>query len=136
MTAKVDFFKEDVKLVVDNATQAGLTAVALRVEERAKVNITRNDQVDTGAMLNGVYAAWRGGGNYDQNAANALSRTAFGEIVNEAPLPAGDDPAALVAGAMEYTLWQELQKAFLYPALVEVAAEAPALIAAEAKAFF
>lgn len=135
MSAKVDFFKEDVLLRVDNGTQKGIIAIALRVEEQAKVNIVRNDQVDTGAMLNGIYAAWPGGSNYDQNAAQALGRTAVGEIVGEAPLPPGDDPAALVAGAMEYTIWQELTRSFLYDALVDVSAEAPAILAAEAKAF-
>jgi hypothetical protein len=107
-SSKVDFFKETIRIRADVYGQAALTAIALRITERAKVNIVQNDQVDTGAMLNGIYAAWPGGASVGG--------------IDPAPLP-GDGPRALVAGAMEYTIWQEYENAFLYPAFVATAQE-------------
>lgn len=133
---EVDFFKERVLLRATAATQEGLIALALRVEERAKIKIVQNDQVDTGAMLNGIYAAWLGSSNYESAASVALSKTVTGEVVNEVAPPATDQPWALVAGAMEYTIWQEYQRPFLYPAFVATAKEAKQVIERVARPFF
>jgi hypothetical protein len=134
--AKVDFLKEDIRLRVDNATQESLIAIALRIEERAKIKIVQNDQVDTGAMLNGIYAAWPGSSNYGAAASAASARSKGGTVVNEAPQAATEGPSALVAGAMDYTIWQEYLRPFLYPAFVETAREAGGIIEATAKGFF
>lgn len=134
--AKVDFFKEDITLRADGFTQEALIALALRIEERAKVKIVQNDQVDTGAMLNGIYAAWPGGSNYSLAASQAGGRSSGGRVLNEAPQAPTDGPSALVAGAMDYTIWQEYLRPFLYPAFVETAREAAAVIQIKARGFF
>lgn len=134
--ATVDFFKEDIILRAGKVSEEALIAIALRIEERAKINIVNNDQVDTGAMLNGIYAAWRTGSGYSAAVSNAGARGSGGQVLEQAPLPGGSDPAALVAGAMDYTIWQEYLNPFLYPAFVQTAGETGRYVETIAKRYF
>ena len=135
-SAKVDFFKEDIILRADGFTQEALIELALRIEERAKANIVKNDQVDTSAMLNGIYAAWPGGSNYGQASSQAASQRPGGRVLSEAPGAPTEGPSALVAGAMDYTIWQEYTRPFLYPAFIATANETNSVVTAKAKSFF
>ena len=132
----VDFFKEDIRLRADNLSQEALISIALRIEERAKIKIVQNDQVDTGAMLNGIYAAWPGSSSYGAAASAAAARSAGGHVLSEAPQAAGEGPSALVAGAMAHTIWQEYIRPFMYPSFTETAREAGGIVEVKAKGFF
>jgi len=134
---KVDWYLEDVILQVEKATQRSLEAVAARIDGLTKINIVQNDQVDTGFMLNSVYFATRDGSTYAQTMEDGLhpwnpkkhdgvQGTAVGQKAPEAPLPPAYD--ALVCVGANYAIFQEQQQPFLYPALLQAAAEAEGII--------
>lgn len=123
--------KREVMLVVKNATAAGMNKLALRVESEAKQNITANDQVDTGFMRNTVYHVSRLSNSYPATDAPGVKtgrKSGQQRQVDKAPqatLPA--QYLALVACGAEYAIYQELQRSFLYLALVQVAGDAGAI---------
>ena len=123
--------KREVMLVVKNATAAGMDRLALRVESEAKQNIVANDQVDTGFMLNTVYHVSRLSNSYpatDAPGTKTGRKSGQQREVDKAPqatLPA--KYLALVAVGAEYAIYQELQRSFLYLALVQVAGDAGAI---------
>jgi len=57
MAAEVKWFGDEVKLVLQGATQEMVQKAATATEAQAKVNITINGQVDTGFMRSSVYTA-------------------------------------------------------------------------------
>lgn len=76
-----------------------LTDCALHVEAGAKVNITKNGQIDTGFMRASVQTS----------APN--EKTGSGE------LPDADENTAYAGATANYSLYQEARKAFMFPAL-------------------
>lgn len=134
----VKWYGEDVKLLIKEATAAGLYEYAQIVVDRAKINITENSQVDTGFMRNSGYAVGRDGSTYDQIDSSGTyidDRLYYveKEAAPERDLPSGDEPVAIAAFAAEYTLYQEVRKPFLYPALEQTAGEVEGVLRAEAK---
>lgn len=122
--AEVRMYLDHVRLVVEQATEAALAAIAFQMEAEVKVQIRNNGQVDTGFMLNSVYATTkRDGDSYD--AAEAEARAAAdraGEPRAMAPrrtLP-GDAAAGVIVGA-EYAVYQEAAQSFLYAGAQRVA---------------
>lgn len=100
------------KLILNKATPEMITAAALLVEGQAKVNIRENGQIDTGFMLNSVYAVGPGVNSYGP--AVVAGKTAAG--------PASPSSGGAVVGvAAEYAIYQEERLAYLYPALETVA---------------
>lgn len=122
---QVNFYIDQVMVEVGKAKADTIAAVAHRIEERAKANVVSNDQVDTGAMLNGIYVVLPGGGNYGQSKAAAEGRGPKGEMAPQVSLRNAD--AAVVAG-MEYSIYQEMQQSFLYTAAEETAREMEGLV--------
>lgn len=120
--AKVDWFGEEVFVKILQATAEGLEAAAFDIEGLAKQNIVSLDLIDTGFMLNSVYA--KGPSNSSYNAGGELA-------LPEANL--NSDKEALVAVAAEYGIWPELKWPYLYPALEEGAARAGGHIEKKAK---
>lgn len=120
--AKVDWFGDEVFLKILEATAEGLEAAAFDIEGLAKQNIVAKDLIDTGFMLNSVYAkgpknsSYGGGGDLALPEANLNS-----------------EHEALVAVAAEYGIWPELKYPYLYPALEEGAARAGGHIEKAAK---
>lgn len=93
------------ELQITEAFKRSVGEVALLVEGQAKVNITRNGQVDTGFMRAAVYTDAEGISTYT------------GADEKMAPkIQAPKDGAVVVAGA-NYSFWQEEQQSFLYRAV-------------------
>ena len=121
--------KREVMLAVKDATAAGMNKLALRVESEAKQNIVANDH--TGFMLNTVYHVSRLSNSYpatDAPGTKTGRKSGQQREVDKAPqatLPA--KYLALVAVGAEYAIYQELQRSFLYLALVQVAGDAGAI---------
>lgn len=126
---QVDWFEEDVFLYVEGQTARALEALAAHIDGLTKINIVQNDQVDTGFMLNSVYFATRNGSTYADDSGVQVNRAGnFVErhMAPEAPLPPAYD--ALVCVGANYAIFQEQQQPFLYPALLQAAAEAEGII--------
>lgn len=128
---QIDWYTDDVVLAVEAATQDLVAKIAFAIEAQAKVNVIANDQVDTGAMLNGIYTRTPAGSGYGQAAAEASTRRPEAAIALEADLP--DDNAALVHAAMEYAIYQEDRLPFLYPAVEAVQRQVPAMVSTVAR---
>lgn len=125
--AKIKSYRPRVMMVVKDATDDELLALAFQVEAQAKVNIQRNNQVDTGFMLNSVYAVGKeGASSYDATrpTGNYKSRRS-GTIASRKRAPARSVPdksSAIVAVGAEYAIYQETKKSFLFSAAQSVAA--------------
>jgi hypothetical protein len=122
---QVNFYIDKVLVEVRQAKLETIAAAAHRIEERAKANVVANDQVDTGAMLNGIYVVLADGGDYGQAKAAAEAREPQGEMAPPVSLRNAD--GAVVAG-MEYSIYQEMQRSFLYKAAEETAREMEGLV--------
>lgn len=116
---KVHMYLDHVRATVKVATEESLYKVGLQIEGIAKRNITTNDQVDTGFMLNTVYTI-------------SDARDTFGATWDERPGSEGKNlkteppnlrgrygEVAVVVGAV-YAIFQEVKHAFLRPAVQEV----------------
>lgn len=123
MSGSVDWFGDEVKLILKNATAEMIRAAAFAVEGQAKVNITTNGQVDTGFMRNSVYAAVAGGASSGGASSGTYTSYKEGRSVERRALPQMNPPedGAIVAVGAEYGIYQEQERAFLYPALERVA---------------
>jgi hypothetical protein len=127
---EVRFYLDHVKVVVNEATEQVLNALAFRIVEGAQLNIRANDQVDTGFMVNSVYPIFKDGSGYAAAKDEAEQQTTGrdGRTVNHegdfAPEPAlpSDAAAGVVVGA-GYAIYQEVRLPFLYPAAQAAAAE-------------
>lgn len=126
MNGKVDFYTGKVLVELRAATRETIAAVAHRIEERARANIVANDQVDTGAMLNGIYVVLPDGGNYGAAKAAAAACNPKGRLAPAVEL--GSNDAAAVAAGMEYSIYQEARQSFLYKAAEETAPELAGLL--------
>ncbi len=123
MEAETKFYTEQVKVVVSEATDLLAEEIAFALEGQAKANIVANDQVDTGFMLNSVYAVTRkSGSGYGQAQGEASARNPDAEMAPEVQL-SGGAASAVVVGA-EYAVHQENRKSFLYKAAETVARQA------------
>lgn len=115
---KVNMHLDHVMIRVKDATDEVLHALALQVEGTTKMHIVLNDQIDTGFMLNSVYAESSKGSTYDE--------TWPGGVDNKAPrlrLPKRFSVAAVHVSAA-YAIYQEMQNSFLRVAAREVASMA------------
>ena len=120
--SKVNWYQDRVILSVDKATDEMLTKLAFQIEGQAKVNIRDNGQIDTGFMVNSVYAVPPGGGSdYAEAQGAAEARNPKAVMLAETQAPEGG--AAVAAGA-EYAVYQEMANSFLYRALEQVAGDA------------
>ena len=117
---KVNWYADDVQLVVDGATDELVTELAFYVEGEAKVGAS----VDTGFMRNAIYSITPLANRRAQAQARALASADR----SLAPLPQIEDHEAAVHGAAEYTIYQEMAVGFLYRALEKAQGVAPGLI--------
>ena len=137
--ARVNWLGDEVLLNIQEATSEGLFVFAQEVVDQAKINITDNQQIDTGFMRNSGYAVGQNDSTYDQIDTSGTFRDREGQQVKrtaapEETLPGSEQPQAAAAFAAEYTLYQEEKDPFLYPALEQVSdAELEAILKAEAK---
>lgn len=127
---EVVWFGKEVQLVIEGATADGLEAAAFDVESIAKQLIVQKDLVDTGFMMNSVYAV---GVNKDSYGAAVA---ASGMNPDAGVLPKVDLETkleAIVAVGAEYGIWPEIRFGYLYPALEAGAARAGGHIQLKAK---
>jgi len=118
--AKINWYGEQVKIVVKGASKQILTQAAMVCADKAAIRITDNDQVDTGFMRASVY----GVGPTDSGRANAQADATERADRPFAPQPAlPDEKTALVHAAAEYAVHQDMRKAFMYPAAQDTAKE-------------
>lgn len=116
------------------AEKAILSDMAFAIEAEAKVNLTNNNQVDTGFLRNSVYAVTPNGSTEDKIDPNGryksrktgrmVDRRQSGQTVT---INSDGTSAAVVAGA-DYAIHQEAEKSFLYRAGESVAKQSDAII--------
>lgn len=120
--SRVDWYEDDVILIVGEATDEILTRLAFQGEGLAKAA----EPVDTGFMRNATYAIAPGQSHRAQAAAEA--RSAAEREIAAAP-DVGEHEAA-IHGAAEYTIYQEIRVGFLYGALEQLQSLTPGVIRA------
>ena len=110
-------------LKVKGASERILKELALLGEGKAKINVTNNDQVDTGFMRNAIYAVFPGGSSYAKTDAEGdylSGRT--GQMVPRGKAPeqtAGEEQAGFACAA-DYAIWQEMKQSFMFLALEQL----------------
>lgn len=123
---EVKFYLDHVLLKTAAASDAALEAAALQIEAQVKVNIQRNNQIDTGFMLNSTYVVTPRQSTYGQTNPTGVEFDRLGNLVQRTIAPEISLPenarAAVVVGA-EYAVYQEDQKPFVYPAAETVAGQ-------------
>lgn len=135
---KIDWRTDKVRLVVGEAFDQSIGNIALRIEEHTKINIQdapgANGQglVDTGFMLNSVYAVLKDGfSNYDQTNPSGSYTNQEGDPVERRIAPRktlSGGASALVAVGADYAIFQEIKHAFFFKAIEETSREIRGLI--------
>lgn len=125
---KVNWYAEDVLLLVDEATDEIVTELAFQVEGEAKVGAT----YDTGFMRNAIYAVTPLANRRGQ----AMSEARAAADRDLAPEPSIGPGEAAVHGAAEYTIYQEMAVGFMYGALEKAKALADGIITKVGKGKF
>lgn len=130
--ARVDWYEDEVMLRLEDATDDLLKQAAFQMEAHTKTNIRNNGQVDTGFMMNSVYAIYPDGSDsYDATNASGKYQNRSGDSVERNLAPRRtleDDAGAGVAVGAEYAAYQEQQNSFLYRALEQVQEEVGGII--------
>jgi hypothetical protein len=123
--ATVKFYKSRVKLQLQDKKRDIIKQAALRIRERAGINVVNNNQIDTGAMANAFYVVLPDEDTYGDAANEAETRNP-GQTGNKISL----QHDALVANAMEYAIEQEMVQSFLFKAAEDTAKEFDGVIRA------
>lgn len=134
MKMKLDWRGNELNLAVENATAKGLYAIALAIEEEAKGNVQANGQVDTGFLLNSIYANGEGGSPAPWVNGEFFGKESKRNHVKWAEdiVPPSQRLEALVHASAEYALYQEVDRPFLYPAVDTVRPQVPSILKAAA----
>jgi hypothetical protein len=124
---RIRSYRPAVVATIKNATDEELAKFAFQIEAQTKVNIQRNNQIDTGFMLNSVYTvAAAGGSTYPATqptgnyTSRATGRNAKRKRARQRGIPGKS--SAIVAVGAEYAVYQEIKKPFLYPAATQTLA--------------
>lgn len=138
---KVNWHGDKVRLVVDRAAAGSMANVALRIEERTKVNIREapgasgQGLVDTGFMWNSVYVVVQGPrgteSDYDKTQPSGTYTDREGRTVERQIAPKrtlSGKASALVAVGADYAIFQEIKHAFFFRAIEETRKELGGLI--------
>jgi hypothetical protein len=126
---EIDWYTEDLVLVLDEATDDIVTRLVIQGVAYAKVNIQADGLIDTGFMLNAVYALTpkgaegspQGDGYYTNKEGQRVYRAAAGA-------PGIEPHAGAIHAAANYTIYQEMKHNFLYRALDQLRSIAPGVI--------
>jgi hypothetical protein len=134
MAHDLEWHGREAMIHIDGLTADGLAAVVLQIAVEAKINVTNNNQIDTGFMRNSIYTVLPDGesdyatnpksGTYRSPTAGTVQREAAPEV----GLPDSDGITAVVACAAEYALYQEIAQPFMWPAVQQAQALAEQLI--------
>jgi len=128
----VKWYGDEVLLQLKEATAEMLDAAAHLIETEAKINAA----VDTGFMRNSIYVVTPISNTYGKTDASGSfqskkeKRQVERRLAPQANAP--EDGAVVVVGA-EYAIYEEMHRAFLYPALEKVASSKGAEIVSAGK---
>ena len=111
----VKWYGDEVLLKLKDATAEMIDKAAFLIEGQAKINAP----VDTGFMRNSIYVVTPKSNTYSAAKGSARSARNDRDVAPQANPP---ENGAVVAVGAEYAIYQEMQQAFLYPALESVAA--------------
>ena len=118
-TVKVDWHTEKVIAIFEKASMDTLSELAFIGEGDTKINITDNDQIDTGFLRASVYAVTPDKSSYtaaiSEAGLMAYAGDARRDAAPEVTLP--NDTTVAVAVAAEYAIYQEMKQTFLYKAI-------------------
>ena len=119
MSGKVDWYGEELLIVIDGASDEILTQAAFYAEGQAKIR----EPVDTGFMRAATYGIGPNGSQRNEAGAQAAASRVM------AGAPALDEHEAALHGAASYTIYQEMRVGFMYEAAqaVVIAPEATAV---------
>lgn len=124
MSGEVNWYADAVYIALDKAEDALAEQVLILLDEEVKLAINRNDQIDTGFMINSAYWRTRNRSTYGGTWETGRYKDREGD-----PVARGRAPEAELGGALgvfgvaaEYAIFQELLQPFLWPALQRVAA--------------
>lgn len=122
MNAKVQLRSKEVRVAITNATAETLERAAFAIEGETKMNIRDADLIDTGFMVNSVYAI-APNGNSSGGATSGTFQSKDGQTVTRKAAPKVNPPndGAVVAIGAEYAIYQETQHNMLYNAAESVA---------------
>lgn len=127
---RVNWYENNVRVVVDDATGDVLNQLAFQVLGQAQVNITQNGQVDTGFLRNSGYVVSEKSNTFgDTDPSGEYQSRKTGDSVqrNRVDQARTPDDNGVVAGfAADYAIYQEMANSFLFTALEQVAAQAGA----------
>jgi len=127
---ELKWYRDHVKVTLNEATEEVLKALAYRITERTQLNIRDMNLIDTGFMVNSIYPVWTDGSEYQQARQAAEEQTTgrdgrkvdhSGDMAPEVSLERGAG-AAVVVGA-NYAIYQEVKHSFLYNAAEAAARE-------------
>jgi hypothetical protein len=126
MGVETRFYLDKIITQVDEATKMSAIEIANAVEGETKLNIRDNGQIDTGFMVNSVFVVRPDSSGYSAAKAAAEAQNPKAVMAPE-PAMEGDAQAGVGVGA-EYAIYQEVKKAFLYPAAQKIAEQAGATV--------
>ena len=131
--AEVRLYLEHIKVVIAHASDKAMLALAHQIEAQTKANIVDMPSgdhvglVDTGFLLNSVYAIGNGESGYGATQSSGEYVNRAGETVRRERAPEErlprDAQAAVVVGA-NYAIYQEVKHSFLFKAAEQVAQHA------------
>lgn len=121
MPSKVNWYEEQVLLIVAGATDEALAQLAFQGEGIAKVNAP----VDTGFMRNAIYGLAPGQSHRGAAIAEARAVDSEKELAGAPDL--GEHEAGIHAAA-EYSIYQETRVGYLYRALQALIGIMPGVI--------
>lgn len=134
--SKITWRLQHVLVKIAESNKAALGAVALQIAGEAKVKIQANRQIDTGFMLNSVYAVTNTSDGYGQAKSEAEThdysakekrRVDVGKRMAPPRALGAGDTALVVVGA-NYAAEQEARQSFLYAAAEKVGKEVGAIV--------
>lgn len=126
----VNWYENNVRLVVDDASDEVVNQLAFQVLGQARINIQQNGQIDTGFLLNSGYVVSENANTFgDTDPSGEYQSRKSGDSVRRERVDqprSPDDGGAVVGFAADYAIYQEMANSFLYTALEQVAAQAGA----------
>lgn len=113
----VNWYENDLRIAIDNASDEFLRALALQITGEAKIDAP----VDTGFLRNTDYIIAPG-----MNTFRTQDGPEGRSTVNSAPSVGGKE--AVAGFAADYAIHAEVRKPFIYPALLRVQSQAGGII--------
>lgn len=121
MAKKSKWYTKEVSLTLEGATADVLGGAAFQIEAEAKINIRNNRQIDTGFMLNSVWAILPEDADpipesqdFEQATNDAKAQNTDAEMGNKPSIPASGAAAGVGAS---YAVYNEMRNPFMWPAI-------------------